>query len=543
MEVQFKSVEQAFQYTKTFYSAAPPGELEVLRDKILATTDGAMLRRLGRSVPSLDVGQWDADKASIMHDYVFESFRQNPEAMSGLVSTGDSVLTHTQARDEWSELFPKILMQVREELGAGTRVRPEVSLSTHFLRKDEPQRTPDVAYFFTDNAEAYMFSHGMKGWERMGPYSLAPKINVSDCDGHNQAGIRTGSDGRVTPNAYGIVVKKYQQDDQGRFVAQEGCFSETREDFEIFKRLNEYSFGSVREGRIVFPTQMGLSKSALPLPFARWMQAEVARRFDIVSQIEENGNTWYKGYGLRITEIDPVKARAIVDSYVEEPLGGERKPGYSLRFTESRGGFAERTHENANAPDVDFTFAFATDWSTAGEKCTARAAGNSIVQVDLPVLGKGGLDLSRKTVMEACDYITECLPEYAFSGSGIGLNLAGNGIYTLTKSGVTQEQVDVFVTAVFKEMVARGLSLESVRSGGQTGVDESAQAVGFALDVPVTIHAPRNFTFRNLYNVNCYGRDAFVKRYSEKDVKSVVRKADAVLSAKTVRKSLSVSIG
>jgi hypothetical protein len=35
------------------------------------------------------------------------------------------------------------------------------------------------------------------------------KLNVSDVNGTNQAGIRTDEQGNITRNAYGIVVKKF----------------------------------------------------------------------------------------------------------------------------------------------------------------------------------------------------------------------------------------------------------------------------------------------------------------------------------------------
>jgi hypothetical protein len=45
---------------------------------------------------------------------------------------------------------------------------------------------------------------------------------VSDVNGTNQAGIRTNADGVITPNAFGIVVKKHQQDESGAFLKEEG---------------------------------------------------------------------------------------------------------------------------------------------------------------------------------------------------------------------------------------------------------------------------------------------------------------------------------
>lgn len=398
-----------------------------------------------------------------------------------------------------------------------------VELATALYHKGDPQHHPDVAYLFTDNAEAYMYSHGIDGWQNMGPNPRAPKINVSDCRGHNQAGIRTGYDGSVSPNAYGIVVKKYQQDADGSFVAKEGCFKETQEDFELFKELNTRSFLSIAEPKVIMPTQMGLSKSAMPRPFVEWMQAELARRFGAVSHIEENKNIHYEGYGLRVTEINREKAMEIADAYVESPIRPQ-KEDYSLSFTESQGGYKDRTYENANAPEVDFTFAFAKDFFTAGERCTTEAAGNSIVQIELPD------EVTHESIKETVLYIGLCLPREASDGREIGINLAGNGIHTLMKYGFSQEKCDLFCAAVMKDLKDRGLNITSIRSGGQSGVDESAMAVGYVLGIPTTIHAPNGYRFRTVDNEDRRGFDEFVKRYQSKDLDKIKESVERLLS-------------
>jgi predicted NAD-dependent protein-ADP-ribosyltransferase YbiA (DUF1768 family) len=49
------------------------------------------------------------------------SFEQNPQALQRLLSTGNATLTHTKADNprakvNWGTEFPKLLMEVREEL-------------------------------------------------------------------------------------------------------------------------------------------------------------------------------------------------------------------------------------------------------------------------------------------------------------------------------------------------------------------------------------------------------------------------------------------
>ena len=184
-----------------------------------------------------------------------------------------------------------------------------ISLSTTGYRKGDPQKHPDVNYVFTENAEAYIVSHSFPLEEEpdiVFPNQGKTKLNVSDVNGTNQAGIRTDSKGNISPNAYGIVVKKYQQDANGRFVAKEGQFQDTDEDFSLFVSLNKDMFRRLSESsnkEIVFPTQMGLGKAALPKRFVEWLQSELSTRFGINSTIEKNQRADYDGYGLKLTSL------------------------------------------------------------------------------------------------------------------------------------------------------------------------------------------------------------------------------------------------
>lgn len=183
---------------------------------------------------------------------------------------------------------------------------PASSISTTGYRKGDPQKHPDTAFIFTENAEAYTFTQGLMSDAYAFPNPNNPKINVSDVNGTNQAGIRTDAQGNLTPNAFGIIVKKYQQDANGRFVAKEGQFQDTDEDFKMFKTLNEHMFNRLKQSglkNIVFPSQIALGKSALPLRFAEWLQQELFDRFGVSSTIEGNTTPGYEGYGLKINSV------------------------------------------------------------------------------------------------------------------------------------------------------------------------------------------------------------------------------------------------
>lgn len=119
----FYSVEQAFQYIKASEFAdtrsndgntRPSGKS--IQAEIMDTTTGSQLRSLGRQIRNLNVQAWDRSSSFIMKQLLKESFEQNPQALQRLLSTGNATLTHTQDNSKWGKEFPKLLMEVREEL-------------------------------------------------------------------------------------------------------------------------------------------------------------------------------------------------------------------------------------------------------------------------------------------------------------------------------------------------------------------------------------------------------------------------------------------
>lgn len=120
---EFQSVEQAFQYIKASEFAdtrsndgntRPSGKS--IQAEIMGTTTGSQLRSLGRQIKNLNVQAWDRSSSFVMKQLLKESFEQNPQALQILLSTGNATLTHVQDNSKWGKEFPKLLMEVREEL-------------------------------------------------------------------------------------------------------------------------------------------------------------------------------------------------------------------------------------------------------------------------------------------------------------------------------------------------------------------------------------------------------------------------------------------
>lgn len=140
-------------------------------------------------------------------------------------------------------------------------------------------------------------------------------------------------------------------------------------------------------------------------------------------------------------------------------------------------GYRARTKYNADSADV--TIAFAADYRTAGEQLTASVAGNKYVRFE------GSMS----------DFI-EAIVKKLRSVNGTSLNVAGNGIYTWTKHGKTQEQINKAMYDVLK-LVNKYVPLSKIVTGGQTGSDIAGAIAARALGIPVEVTMPQGFLQRD----------------------------------------------
>lgn len=174
-----------------------------------------------------------------------------------------------------------------------------VYISKQLFYKDQPQQHPNVQYVFTDNAQAYAKAQGLS---MQGFANQNPVLNVSSgATGTNQACIRTGSDGRITPNAFGLVVKVNQQDASGKWLSKDVCFQDNQGDIMAFKSWVNHMLARIDNSKpIVFPSAIALGKAALPKEAAEWLGLQLLSRFNIKSTVQENTRAGYTGYGLSI---------------------------------------------------------------------------------------------------------------------------------------------------------------------------------------------------------------------------------------------------
>lgn len=155
-----------------------------------------------------------------------------------------------------------------------------------------------------------------------------------------------------------------------------------------------------------------------------------------------------------------------------------------LIIEHSSSSYAPRTYHNAGTADL--TVAFAIDFNTAGERLTQKAAKEKYVAVPLsmdPIV-------AARRLYKACKH-----------HNVKKLNVAGNGIYSLVKKGWTQESLNQWVFDVIS-LVHKHWPLQSIISGGQTGVDLAGGVVGEVLGIETVMTLPNGYLQRNAEGVD-----------------------------------------
>ena len=112
----YPTVEHAYQLEKLQYSNDYTDEQQEEIGKRINKETAAGAKAFGRTVTGLKSKDWEQDSSNIMKDLIKQSFEQNPKALQKLLATGNATLTHTQDKSKWRTEFPRLLMEVREEL-------------------------------------------------------------------------------------------------------------------------------------------------------------------------------------------------------------------------------------------------------------------------------------------------------------------------------------------------------------------------------------------------------------------------------------------
>ena len=185
----------------------------------------------------------------------------------------------------------------------------------------------------------------------------------------------------------------------------------------------------------------------------------------------------------------------------------------SIDFIEHTGGYASRT--KANALWSDITIAFAVDFSTGGERNTAKYAGEKLVKIPIPQdLGMLSQDEYEEFISVASRRILSNITTLS-SDTPLRINIAGNRLAIFHSHGIRQGTLDKLVYDAFTAVVKGYLDKFIIRSGGQSGSDEAGIKAAMHLGIPCSVLAPKGWRFSGETGREIEDEKLFKERFYE----------------------------
>lgn len=196
-------------------------------------------------------------------------------------------------------------------------------------------------------------------------------------------------------------------------------------------------------------------------------------------------------------------------------------PESATKWKENKEGSGYRSRTVANASWADITISFAPVTWSPGEAVTKAAAEHA---------GKGFLFFNP---FESLDHVYDGeqikaeLEAMGLSTENIKLNIAGNSLHTVNewvektakRKGTephvyTQEEYDIAVQAILQSMLDAGITIQEVRTGGQTGADLAGSNAAYSLGIKNSVLAPKGWGFKNTEGKDIFNDyNSFVQRF------------------------------
>ena len=311
-----------------------------------------------------------------------------------------------------------------------------------------------------------------------------------------------------------------------------GYLAESKEPVYVLQQKK----GMKEVGKVV--KEHGLSKSVLPDNQSK--DIPTGTKLDMQGVLEDEKGNQKVVYDFRDLVLISPEAMDVLEpiSEIEEDAIFDMEPGelledYSqqtgetigtvtspIKFTTSKKtGYPSRTVENAQK---DVTLAFAINFESAGEKLTKKAV-NEAGKIYLPIpITKGPIDAAKIQALNKLSQgmgsffkeLAQKIEDAGLKEKGIDLNIAGNSMHTLSQNNYSQADANLMVKSFLQGMLNYGIKINSVVTGGQTGMDEAGAVAASELDIPTEVHAPADWRFRGADAVDINDEKAFKARFT-----------------------------
>lgn len=183
-----------------------------------------------------------------------------------------------------------------------------------------------------------------------------------------------------------------------------------------------------------------------------------------------------------------------------------------LLLEDSSSHYKPRTEVNVKAADV--TLAIAVDMDSLGEILTRKLAKKFSKYFPIQLTSPGELNVENTA---------RNLAEFLRKENCQILNIAGNGIYSLSPKGYSQAEINQLVFDILKRtQELTNNQIQAIRSGGQTGADHAGLVAGVALKLHTTGYYPKGFKRRTIQGVDNYYSIFLLEKEIKQDASNLI---------------------
>lgn len=168
-----------------------------------------------------------------------------------------------------------------------------VKIAKEPWKKSTPANNPNSIYLYGENLQAhnkFASDEDKVSIPGLVEVSGGPKTNVQA----TSAVIRTNTNDDKYPNTFGIITKKNAQNKAGKFIKDEGTFTDTDEEFRAFVSVNAKVISQIKDlleqenspiTELNLPEKLAVDNSGLPLRFAEALSNMLYKQLGISTQV------------------------------------------------------------------------------------------------------------------------------------------------------------------------------------------------------------------------------------------------------------------
>ena len=530
---------------------------------------GMRIQSLGQQVlfppskrhPEGNTAYWDTLSEDILTELIRTSFIVNEDRIEMLLSTGDATITYSQGDETQREMLPKIMTAIRAELqeqheiqraalDMGYPIYGSNNAVVSFNETGNPSlgllQNSDIVVEFGDVLSEindrklisldfdhweYPLKNGIEiigtDWEQMGIAKATEAINEVHRRGLFKEDIKLGiiapdlflmglSSSDCTEFSQAFLESVVSEEKQWKTSGGRTYNVVDKDTFLDVTSIHSDGQSGIGEAMVRAAQRMGMPSEVLhkgwsfvdelPDPDSIGLTArkmiDDEKAFRMRFPALAISRRWMPRIEFKMQQALRIERDSALEEEFKRLAASSLQKPVEIAFSESSGNHIRAVRENAREADV--TLLLLADLKGKGTSLLTEAAGGHTLS----------LVMSRNSDNMA-SLLARMMKDGGYPSKGIALHVTGDRIGRFTN--VTQESLNDTILNMFWSLQQdHKVTISSILTGGETGVEMASVVAGQCLGLPVSVRAAHGYSFRDTDGNIISGKGYFKSRYPQR---------------------------